>query len=163
MDYSYLIFAHLLGVVIFAAGHGVSMAFSMLLRRESSPERLRAMLDMSLMGLYATYLGLLMLIVSGIGMGFAGGYWGSGWLWTSIVVLIAIMALMMFMGVTYFGKLRTAVGLQPYRSSRQVTLGPVAPESEIAALLAGPQAGITMGLGTLALLILLVLMVLKPF
>ncbi len=34
MDYSYLIFAHLLGVVIFAAGHGVSMFVVFRVRRE---------------------------------------------------------------------------------------------------------------------------------
>src|SRR3569623_1952227 len=163
MDYRYLVLFHVVGVVVFAAGHGISMIFLVFLSRDRAPERLRTMLDISHAGLYATYVGLVLVIASGIWLAFAGGYWGSGWLWTSIVVLVAITALMMVMGVTYFGKLRTAVGLQPYRSSRQVTLGPVAPESEIAILLAGPQPGITMGLGTLALLILLVLMVLKPF
>ena len=163
MDYNYLVLAHVLGVVIFAAGHGISMALIALMRRERSAERLRAMLDMSLGGLIATYAGLLVIIASGIWLGFAGDYWGQGWLWTAIAILVAIMALMMFNGVTYFSRIREAVGLQPYRFTSQVTLGPVASDAEIAALVQSPRAGQTMSLGTLALIAILVLMVLKPF
>ena len=44
-----------------------------------------------------------------------------------------------------------------------MTLGPVASEGELAALLQSPKAGLTMSLGTLALIALLILMVFKPF
>jgi hypothetical protein len=57
MDYNYLILGHLLGVVIFVAGHGISMALIALMRRERNVDRLRAMLDMSLGGLFATMAG----------------------------------------------------------------------------------------------------------
>jgi hypothetical protein len=163
MDYIYLLFGHLLGVVIFAAGHGISMAMLALMRRERNVDRLRAMLDMSLGGLFATYGGLLLIIGFGIWLGFAGGWWGAGWLWTSIAILVGIMALMMYMGVTYFSRIREAVGLLPYRFTRSVTLGPVATEAELAALLQSPKAGLTMTLGTLSLIALLVLMILKPY
>ena len=163
MDYNYLVLAHVLGVVIFAAGHGIAMAMAAMLRRERSAERLRAMLDMSLGGLFATYGGLLLIIISGVWLGFEGGYWGQGWIWTAIVILVLITAFMMFTGVTYFSRIREAVGLQPYRFTSQVTLGPVASEAEIAALVQSPRAGQTMSLGALALIAILVLMVLKPF
>jgi hypothetical protein len=163
MDYNYLLLGHLLGVVIFVSGHGISMALIALMRRERNVDRLRAMLDMSLGGLFATYGGLLLTIGFGIWLGFAGGWWGAGWLWTSIAILVGIMALMMYMGVSYFSRIREAVGLQPYRFTGSVTLGPVASEAELAALLMSPKAGLTQSLGTLALIALLVLMVLKPF
>lgn len=163
MDYTYLLLGHLLGVVIFAAGHGISMALLALMRRERNIERLRAMLDMSLGGIFATYTGLVLTIGFGVAMGFAGGWWGAGWLWASIAILISIMALMMFMGGTYFSRIREAVGMEPYRFSFGGTPGAVAPEAELALLLKSPKAGLTMTLGTLALLALLVLMVLKPF
>lgn len=158
-----MIFAHLLGLTLFLIGHGVSMFFSMTLRTERNPDRLRAGLDLSLMGLIANYLGLVLLIGSGIWLGFAGGFWGQGWLWTSIVILVLLMGFMMFMGVTYFSRIRTAVGLQPYRSTRQVTLGPVASPEELDRLLTGPQARITSIVGFVGLLALLVLMIFKPF
>ena len=163
MDYNYLIFGHLLGVVIFVAGHGISMALIALMRHERNVDRLRAMLDMSLGGLLATYTGLLLTIGFGIWLGFAGGWWGAGWLWTSVAILVGIMVLMMYMGVSYFSRIREAVGLQPYRFTAAVTLGPVASEGELAALLQSPKAGLTMSLGTLSLIALLILMVFKPF
>lgn len=163
MVYQYLLLAHLLGFSLFLIGHGVSMFFSAALRRERNPDRLRALLDLSLSSLIANYLGLLLLIVSGIWLGFAGGFWGQGWIWTAIVILVLEMALMIFMGVTYFGRVRTAVGLQPYRWTDQTPVGPVASPDELERLLSGRQPGIVMGLGLLGLLALIVLMVLKPF
>ena len=163
MDYNYLVLAHVLGVVIFAAGHGISMAMLAMLRNERNPGRLRAMLDMSLGGIFATYGGLLVIIISGVWLGFEGGFWGQGWLWTSIAILVGITVWMMYVGVTHFGRIREAVGLLPYRFTRQVTLGPVASEAEIAALAQSPKVGMTMTLGTLALIALLVLMTVKPF
>jgi hypothetical protein len=74
-----------------------------------------------------------------------------------------VLAVMIFMGLTYFGPLRTAVGLQPYRTAAQVPLGPVASPAEIERLLASPKPGITMGVGVLGLLVLVGLMVFKPF
>jgi len=71
LDFQYLIFAHLLGLTLFLIGHGLSMFFSMTLRAERNPDRLRAGLDLSLMGLIANYLGLVLLIGSGIWLGFA--------------------------------------------------------------------------------------------
>ena len=100
MDYQYLVLAHLLGFALFLMGHGVSMFFAAALRRERNVDRLRALLDLSLSSLIATYLGLLLLIASGIWLGFAGSFWGQGWIWTAIAILIAEMALMIFMGVT---------------------------------------------------------------
>ena len=163
MDYQYLLLAHLLGFALFLIGHGVSMFFAAALRRERNVDRLRGLLDLSLSGLVATYLGLLLLIGSGIWLGFVGGFWGQGWIWTAVIILVIEMALMMFMGVTYFGRVRTAVGLQPYRRTGQVPLGPVASPEELNRLLSGPQPGITTAIGFLGLLALIALMVLKPF
>jgi hypothetical protein len=163
MDYQYLIFAHLLGLVIFVAAHGVSMFLTAALRRERDPGRLRAMLDLSLLSLPANYVGLLLLIASGVWLGFAGGYWSQGWIWTALVLLVALLALMMAMGVTFFSKVRAAVGLQPYRQTRQVTLGPIAAPEELERLLSGPQLRLTMIVGLVGLVLILGLMILKPF
>jgi len=65
--------------------------------------------------------------------------------------------------VTYFGRVRTAVGLQPYRRTNQVPLGPIASPEDLDRLLSGPQSRIIMGVGVLGLVALMTLMVLKPF
>jgi len=163
VDYQYLLLAHFLGFALFLIGHGVSMFFAAALRRERNVDRLRALLDLSLSSLIANYVGLLLLIASGIWLGFAGMFWGQGWIWTAIAILVAEMALMIVMGVTYFGRVRTAVGLQPYRRTNQVPLGPVASPEDLDRLLSGPQSRIIMGVGVLGLVALMTLMVLKPF
>lgn len=158
-----MLLAHLLGFALFLMGHGVSMFFAAALRRQRNVDRLRALLDLSMSSLIATYLGLLLLIGSGIWLGFVGGFWSQLWIWTAIAILVAEMALMIFMGVTYFSRVRTAVGLQPYRRTSQVRVGPVAPPEELDRLLSGPQSPIVMAVGVLGLIALVALMVLKPF
>ncbi len=163
MDYQYLLFAHLLGFAIFLLAHGASTFVAASLGRERDPARLRTLLDLSLASLPMVYIGLLLLIGSGIWLGFVGGYWQSGWIWTAIGVLVLMLVLMIAVAAPYFDRLRLAVGLQGKRSSRQVPLGPVASDAELNALLSGPQPRIIMLIGVLGLLAILVLMVLKPF
>lgn len=163
MIYQVLFFVHLLGLALFLLGHGTSVIFSMALPRERDPERLRAMLDLSLTSLPLNYLGLVLLLGAGIWLGFIGQFWGQGWLWTSLVLLVALTAFMMFMGVTYFSKVREAVGLKPYRRTGQVALGPVAAPAELDRLLSAPQPRLTGMVGGVGLLLILGLMIFKPF
>ncbi|HVZ14376.1 MAG TPA: hypothetical protein VG894_07955 [Bauldia sp.] len=163
MLYQLLFFLHLVGVSLFLLGHGTSMFLAMALRRERDPARIRAMLDLSLVSIGANYVGLLLLIAAGIWMGFIGQFWSNGWIWAALLVLVATMAFMVFAGVTYFGPVRVAVGLQPYRHSRQVPLGPLASPVELDRLLTSWQLTTTMVVGAFALLVLLWLMVYKPF
>jgi hypothetical protein len=107
--------------------------------------------------------GLLLLIASGIWMGFLASYWQTGWIWTAIGVLVLMLVLMGAVASPYFDRLRVALGLQRKRRTSQVPLGPVATAEELDALLSGPQPRIIMLTGILGLLVMLVLMVLKPF
>jgi len=163
MTYEIALFIHLLGLALFLIAHGVSVFFSFALKSERNPERIRAILDLSLASLGVNYVGLLLLIGGGVWLGFMGQFWSQGWIWTSLALLVATMALMMFMGVTYFGKVRQAVGLQPYRRTGQVELGPVATADELDRLLSRPQRDATGLVGALALVVILALMVFKPF
>jgi len=163
MAYEIALFAHLIGVAMFLVAHGVSVFFAFALARERNPERIRAILDLSLGSLGVNYLGLLLLIGAGIWLGFMGQFWSEGWIWTSLVLLVVIAAFMIFMGVTYFGKVREAVGLQRYRRTGQVELGPIASPDALNRLLSQPQPHLTGFVGGLGLLVILVLMVFKPF
>lgn len=109
------------------------------------------------------YVGLLLLLITGIIAGFMGGYWGMGWIWASIILLVAIGVIMGFYGSPYYGKVRTAVGLKPYQRTAQMTLGDVASEQELDALLRSNRPIILTVVGLLGLLIILWLMMFKPF
>ena len=42
------------------------------------------------------------MIITGVWMGFAGSWWGRGWIWTAIVVLALVIASMVFVARPYY-------------------------------------------------------------
>jgi uncharacterized protein YacL len=158
-----LLFTHLIGLALFLMAHGASVFLSASLGRERAPERLRAMLDLSMNSLVTSYVGLIVLIASGVALGFVGQFWSAGWIWTSLLLLIGLVLFMMYMGMTYFSKIRRAVGLLPYRRSHQMQLGPEASPQDLEKLLTSAKLPITVVVGGLGLLVLIGLMVFKPF
>lgn len=161
--YVYIVFLHIAGVFLFLLGHGGSANVAFQLKRERNPDRIRALLDLSVWSYWGVYVGLLLLLISGIIAGFMGNHWGRGWIWVSIVLLVAIFVAMSVLGSMYYGKVRTAVGLQPYRRTDQVVLGTVASEAELGALLSTSRPWLLTAIGVGGLLIILWLMMFKPF
>ncbi len=156
-------FLHVAGVFVFLLAHGASANVALQLRRERKPERIRALLDLSVQSYLGMYAGILLLLVTGITAGFVGNYWGRGWIWLAIIVLVAIFVVMGVVGSLHYSKIRTAVGLQPYRRTDQVTLGEVKNEQEIAALVDTNRPVILWVIGLVGILIILWLMMFKPF
>ncbi|WP_438855073.1 DUF2269 family protein [Agromyces sp. M3QZ16-3] len=116
--YQFLIFLHVLGVVVFALGHGTSIAVAFRVRKEQEHPRIAAMLDVSSWSMGLMYAGLLLTIITGIVLGFVGGYWGSWWLWVSIVLLVLVMGAMYGIASPGFRRLRFATGAKMDERSR---------------------------------------------
>lgn len=114
-----MIFLHILGVIVFALGHGTSIAVAFRLRKEREHPRIAAILDVSAWSTGLMYLGLLLIIVPGVVLGFLGGYWGSWWLWVSIVLLVLVMGAMYGIAAPYYLGLRAATGATMNESKRQ--------------------------------------------
>ncbi len=91
--YAWLRFFHLLGLVAFLLAHGVSGGASLALRKASSSTS-RQLLRLSQLAGVVAYPALLVLIVTGVWMGFVGHWWGKGWIWASIAVFIALAVAM---------------------------------------------------------------------
>src|SRR5262249_18019460 len=45
---------------------------------------------------------LLVILATGIWMGFAGSLWGRGWIWAAIVILVLIIASMLYVARPYY-------------------------------------------------------------
>lgn len=161
--YGIVIYLHIAGVFLFLLGHGASANVAFALKQERNADRIRALLDLSVWSYIGTYVGLLTLLLTGIAAGFMSNAWGRGWIWAALVLLIALFAVMGIFGSNYYGKVRTAVGLQPYRRTSQVTLGPVATEAELAVLLNTNRPLLLTAIGVGGLLVILWLMMFKPF
>jgi uncharacterized membrane protein len=99
--YVWLRFFHLLGLAVFLFAHGVSGGASLALRAPVSPDSRRILRLSQRSGIIANP-SLLVVIVTGVWMAFAGHWWGQGWLWASVVVLVALLGAMGFIARPYY-------------------------------------------------------------
>jgi len=161
--YRWIVFLHVLGAFTFVMAHGASASATFKLRRETSRERSAALLDLSSASLRVMYLALLVMLLAALALGFLGSWWGRGWIWLALGLLVAESAAMWAMATRPFSRLRQALG--PPRLSGgepQPAVPPASPELVIACSAAiHPLAITVVGFGGLALIVWL--MQSKPF
>jgi len=143
--YAWLKFIHLVGLAVFLFGHGITAGSALALRGRPGPVVSRALLNVSIRSNALAYPGLLLLIATGVWMAFLGSFWRSGWIWTSIGVLVVLFAVMGALSV-------------PYHRARDAKEDDVAVETS----LARARPIIVSWVGALGLLALIFLMVFKP-
>jgi MFS family permease len=161
--YPWVVLIHVAAAFFFVMGHGASMWASYQIRPERDPERIKALLEMSGRSLGMVYGGLGALLLAGIVAGIMGGHFGRAWIWAAIAVLVAIIVLMYALASSYYAKVREAVGMRSMRTPKDAPdPTPVSP-AELAALLDTRRPD-TIGLvGVVGLLVLVWLMIVKPF
>jgi uncharacterized membrane protein len=154
--YRWWVFAHVVGAFLFVGAHGASAFVSFRVRRERDPKTVSALLQLSLASVKLAYVGLLVLIVAGVVAGFQISAWSQGWIWTAIAVLVVTTGFMYAVGTTYYQKVRT-VTEAIVNGSEAVT-----PE-QYAEVLSSRRPHLLAAVGLVALLVILWLMLLKPF
>jgi len=143
--YIWLKFFHIFGIAVFLMGHGVSAGTSLALRGRPLDPMSRTLLRLSIRSQAIVWPALGLIVVTGVWMGFAGSWWRTGWIWTSIAIFVAVLIVMGALSVPYHGARAVkedAVADSPLARSRPMAL-----------LLTG----------VVALIALLFLMVVKPF
>lgn len=162
--YNWVVFVHIAGAFIFALAHGTSAAVALRMREERDVPRLQALLDLSQITTNGMYAGLFVLLGGGITAAFMAGLWGRAWLWTAIVILVAMLAFMYVRASRYFAQVRGAAGQAHYDINARIARPAGAPDpAALAALLASSRPMELAVVGTLGLLVIIWLMVLKPF
>jgi len=146
--YVWLKFLHLVGLGAFLFGHGISAGASFVLRRPLPDAARAALLQLSIRAYAGAGPGLLLLIVTGVWMGFLGSWWRTGWIWAAIVVLVATAVAMSAQSV-------------PYHKARDAVVKNV--EGELETELKRARPVLLAVVGTVGLVALLFLMVFKPF
>jgi hypothetical protein len=161
--YLWLVFLHVLGVFGFLMAHGVSASIAFALRRERNLERVRALLNLSSSSLGVLHGSIGVLFLTGIIAGFIGRWWGQGWIWLSLGLLIAIYVYMGIAASGYYSLVRKAVGLAYMQGFKPQPPSEVASVEEIDALLSRsrPVTLAVIGFGSLA--VIAWLMMSKPF
>jgi hypothetical protein len=161
--YRWIIFVHIAAVLGFLLAHGSSAGVAFALRRERRPERLKALLHLSSSALSVFYLALLVLLVAGITAGFVGGWWSYGWIWVSVVVLIAMVAGMWTVGSMHYHRVRKALGISHMEGMKFHDPVEPAPPEELEAVLAPGQPVLLAAIGYGGALVFAGLMWFKPF
>lgn len=157
--YPWFVLVHLVGLVLFATSHGVSAFIAFRVREERDPKAIVSLLETSRGAVSPMYVGLLLLIVGGLGAAAGADLWTEPWVIGSIVVFVAVVAVMYSVASPYYGALRVAVGAPgPKGPGGEPTVGP----AELATMLDTRRPEILVTVGSVGLLVLLWLMVLKP-
>jgi uncharacterized membrane protein len=155
VSYNWWKFIHLIGVVAFMAAHGTSMAATVMVRRMRDPQRISGVLQLSATTVLAFYVSTLVLLVGGIGAGLQGRWFEQGWIWLSMGLFVAIGILMFPMARGYFRRIRTVIELM--ESGTAVT------QEDFVRVLNSGNPMITVATGSVVILLIVYLMVLKPF
>ena len=159
--YPWVVVLHVFAAFLFVLGHGASAVVAFAIRAEREPIRIAALLDLSSRSIGVTYLGLLVLLLAGIAAGIMHDWFGRGWIWAALGLLILIIVAMYAVATRYYAGLRLALG-QPGRGETGPPPTPVS-QAELVVLLDSrrPEALAAIGIG--GLLIIVWLMVVKPF
>jgi hypothetical protein len=109
--YIWLVFLHVLGIFGFLIAHGASASVFFALKRERNMDRICLLLQLSSRAARIMGGSLLLLLVSGVIAGFIGRWWGRGWIWLSLILLIALFVSMSLFGTRILNEIRMGVGL----------------------------------------------------
>ena len=153
--YRWWVFVHLLGVFGLVLSHGVSVFALLRIRAESDPRRVAYLIELSGASMPAFYASLLFLLIGGVGAGFNGDWWDSGWIWTAIVLLFLTFGLMSAIAGPYFRKLGVVATSRADGSD-------VVSEEEFARLRRSPRGWTISAIGFGGFLLILILMFWKP-
>jgi hypothetical protein len=156
VTYRWWVFLHIAGVLGFLAAHGVSVGVAFRVRRERDPSRIMALLELSTSSVTLMYVSILILLTGGVVAGFLGQWWSSGWIWVSLGTLVAVMVAMYALATLYYRRLRTIVGA--VADGSQAVSG-----ERLAEVLSGPRPWILAVIGFGGILLILYLMIFKPF
>jgi hypothetical protein len=160
----WLVFLHTLSALAFFLGHGTSIAMAFQIRKETEFARIRAMLDLSLATIPVMGIAFLVMGLTGLIMPFILQLWNKGWIWASIVLMVIVTVEMVVMSDKRYKHLRRLVGLPYMIGGKNFPAEPPASQQEVEAHIRKKlKVGELVGVGIVIPIIVLWLMVFKPF
>jgi len=157
--YGWFVFIHIIGLVLFAISHGASAFIAFRIRQERDPRVIGSLLATSQTATQTMYLGLVLLALGGIAAATTTGLWGEPWIIASVVVLLVVIFAMYGVASPYYIQLRRRVG---DGLGTGTATSPVVTAAELDTLLDTRRPDILVAVGTIGLVVLVWLMVLKP-
>ena len=156
--YQWIVFLHILGVFWFLLAHGVSLYVAVRVQREKDIHGIQALLGLSASAVMASLIGLIVLLLAGVVLAFMGSWWSQGWVWASLGVFVLIWASMSIFTGPAFRRARMAAGFTGPTTVNESSVSEKLPQA-----IAELRPMIPMVIGGVGLIVILWLMVLKPF
>jgi hypothetical protein len=161
--YQWIVLLHVVGAFLFVVSHGASIWVVNRISRETDARRIASLTDLSSASLGGAYIGLLLLLVGGIWAGIAGDWFRFGWIWAALAVFIAVAVAMYLVATPFFKRLRISLGQRVQGMPKDAPDPVPAPEGDTVAIAAAAPAMLLNVIGFGGLVIILWLMVVKPF
>jgi hypothetical protein len=161
--YPWLKYIHVLAGFTFMMGHGTSVALSFRLKQEKDMTRIQAMLDLSGIMWVVMVLSLLVLLIVGVITGFMGNWWSEIWIWVSLGLSLVITIWMFMIGQGTYHPIRKAFGMPYMARGREMEAGEPLSEEERSALIEKTNPWLMLVVGYGGFVIILWLMMFKPF
>ncbi|MBN8654242.1 MAG: hypothetical protein J0M11_00795 [Anaerolineae bacterium] len=163
MLYHLAVYLHIIFVFGYLLAHGVSAAISFALKKERDINRIRALLDLSAASYPAATDSMYAFLLFGIIAAFLGGWWGRGWVWTSLFLGVVIVVLMAIFGAGIYGEARKAAGTRYNVKGKWFPPEPAKSDEEVFAILAKTNPVLLTVIGYGGFAIITWLMTAKPF
>jgi uncharacterized membrane protein len=162
--YAAIVFIHAATMLLFFIAHGASMAVAFRLKHERDPAAARALLDLSKWAMgWPSGIIVIIGVASGIAVGIMGGWFGQIWIWASLVLFVAVAGVMTPMGSSRLRPIRAAAGTVPFVPMGRPAPAPEPNPAELARLLDEWNPVPLALVGLAAFLVILWLMLFKPF
>jgi hypothetical protein len=156
LDYRWIVFIHIVGVLGFVMFHGVSVMVALRLRKERDRTRIAELMQFSGSSLAGMYASLLVLLVGGIWAGFKLDWWKYAWIWVALGVLVFMVGEMSAVDRPYYQRVKEAVEVRPSGVPRRS-------DEELDQMLRSPLPMVNAAAGFAALVFITWLMVYKPW
>jgi hypothetical protein len=164
--YPWIVYVHVAAAFAFVLAHGVAVFAGYRIRGERDRARIAAMLDLSTASHGLMYGSLVVLVVAGLTAGAVGGWLGRLWIWASLGVLLAVAVAMVLIASRHYQDLRRLVGASVSPRQARTPAPPPDPEhleEELVARLRSRRPELLAVIGGGGLLIVIWLMMVKPF
>ena len=161
--YAWIVLLHVVGAFVFVLSHGASVWVVNAIARERDTSRIGALADLSSLSLGGAYVGLLLLLVGGIWAGIVANHFSRAWIWVALVVFFAVAIAMYAVATPFFKRLRLALGQRVAGMPKDAAVPVAAAPDQIVAIAASAPAALLNAVGGVGLVVILWLMVVKPF
>jgi hypothetical protein len=159
----WLLFLHILSALTFFLAHGASVAMAFKIRTETDFARIRAMLDLSVSSFLIMAGSFLLMGLTGLTMPFILKLWNKGWIWISVILMVIVTVQMGLMNEKRYKILRKLVGLPYMQGNKEYPAESPASPQEVEAHIRKLKVGELVIVGYVIPMIVLWLMVFKPF